>query len=81
MNDRNYEICTYYIKKSHVIQTGFIYNPQTKIRLAKFYHQIDKKKMYHDETLFIAKVFCEGGAVYSCFFIKGILTDFKKMVS
>ena len=51
----------YYVNKSHVIQTTFIYNPQTKIRPTQFYHQIGKKKMYHDETLFIAKVFCEGG--------------------
>ena len=58
------EICKYYINKSHVIQTGFIYNPQTKISPAQSYHQIDKKKKtYHDEMLFIAKVFCEGGAV------------------
>ena len=51
-----------YLNKSHVIQTRFIYNAQTKIRPPQFCHQIDKK-MYHDETLFIAKVFCEGGAV------------------
>ena len=51
----------------YVIQANFIGDP--KKRKAQFYHRIHKKKLYDDEKLFIAKVFCEGGAAFLSSFL------------